>query len=120
MIFDNTMTLLEAGMTARRHRQSLTAGNIANADTPGYRARKVDFRETLRQVAGEGLPAGSEPMDARLRSATRIDKTPGRADGNNINMEAEVATEVANAMEYQALATLTRKKFSLMRLATSS
>ncbi len=125
MIFDKTLTVLGAGLSARRHTQAVTAGNVANADTPGYRARRVDFRQTLERVAQEGLPHGGgvdpltgvDPLAARLEAVTTVDKSPGRADGNNVNMEAEISAQVHNALEFQALSTVMRRKFGMMRYA---
>ena len=50
ILFDKTLGLLQAGMTVRRTHQSVTAGNIANADTPGYRAHRADFGDVLARA----------------------------------------------------------------------
>jgi flagellar basal-body rod protein FlgB len=128
ILFDKTLQTLGAGLTVRRHAQGVVAGNIANADTPGYKARKVDFSEVMKKVANQEPPGrmkrtsarhvvGSELEGGSMAGITTIDDSPGRVDGNNVVMEDQISTHVANALEYKAVASLTRKKFALMRYA---
>ncbi len=127
VLFDRTLAVLGAGLTARSEAQGVIAGNVANADTPGFRARRVDFSEALARVArGERAPNQAR-TDARhfeglegaqeLEGRVEIDTSAGRVDGNNVVLEDEVSAQVANAMEYQALTTLARRKFGMMRYA---
>lgn len=138
VLFDKTMVMLQAGLTTRRHQQSVTASNIANADTPGYRARRADFSDALSRAQERVGPRGLERTDARhlrgdassaqplepgsmpemepeLVPEVRLSDAPVRADGNNVDLESEMARLAANATEYQAMATITRKKFGLMK-----
>ena len=129
ILFDKTLGLLQAGMTVRRTHQSVTAGNIANADTPGYRAHRADFGDVLararHRVDGPQMdrthPAHMDTSgktgEVTLDPETKLDDRPTRTDGNNVDLETEMAFLAANAAEFQALATVTRKKFAMMKYA---
>ncbi|MGQ9524902.1 MAG: flagellar basal body rod protein FlgB [Armatimonadota bacterium] len=82
---------------AVRHR--IIANNIANAETPGFRRRELNFEEALRAVR-EG-----ELGDALHRLVSE-DPSPGRADGNNVCIDTESALLAENAMTYEAVATM--------------
>ncbi|MCC7485354.1 MAG: flagellar basal body rod protein FlgB [Burkholderiales bacterium] len=103
----------------RARRQEVLASNIANADTPGYKARDVDFRRELA-AALSGAPRGAE---ARLvRTSARhlgaggpgggaqalLFRVPAQAsvDGNTVEMDAERARFAENALHYEASVTL--------------
>jgi len=139
VLFDGTMVMLQSGLGVRRHQQSVTASNIANADTPGYRARKADFSEALSRIqnrlsnkslrrtegghmrggaaAAEPLEAGSVLAEYELDPDVTISDAPVRADGNNVMLEDEMARLAANGAEFRALTAVTRKKFGVMKYA---
>lgn len=78
----------------RAHRQSVLASNIANAETPGYRAADFDFARALRAaLARPGAPlARAEPLPGAQPAA----------DGNTVDMDAERAKFADNAVRYEA------------------
>lgn len=63
----------------------LTAANMANIDTPGYRALGFDFEAEMRQAMA-GVDAGEIPHAPRLK---RVDGLVARPDGNNVSMDRE-------------------------------
>jgi flagellar basal-body rod protein FlgB len=105
-------------LNLRAYRQELLASNIANADTPHYKARDIDFRSALNAaLAGrkEGdlplaltqarhLPglADANPYGAAVRYRTEYQ---GAVDGNTVNMDIERAAFAENAMQYEAALT---------------
>jgi len=91
-------------------RNRVIASNIANADTPGYRRAYVRFEESLKQMLAEGGPR--DVGDARrLTPSVEEDTTPSaRLDGNNVNLDAEMADLARNSIEYNALVELYRLK----------
>ncbi len=111
MLFDKTMSFLEGGLTLRQHRHATITGNIANAETPNYRARRTDFSDALARI--EKLHAQNKPLD--ISPTIETSQAPGRQDGNNVQLEEETSLLVANHLEFQALTTMARKKFSLLR-----
>lgn len=113
-------------------RQELLASNIANADTPNFRAKDLDFRSALvsamegrgaqpvtlaRTAEGHlaGLPAGAGGGQFVFE---RIAKTPG-VDGNTVDMDVERADFAANAMQYESSLTFINGMFKSMQLAIS-
>ena len=95
-------------LVLRSERQRLIAGNIANADTPGFKARDFDFASTLRQaradgVNGEGIArgvmsSGNSPAPV-LRS---VQPTQTSLDSNTVDMDRERGAFMDNALKYDA------------------
>jgi flagellar basal-body rod protein FlgB len=112
----NIVDLLQAGMRVEAVRQKTIASNIANIETPGYRRFDVKFEELLlkalkspdRTPIGEIEPEIFQPRD-----------TPIRANGNDVNMEAEVGKLVKNSLRYRAYVRLMQKKFAQIEAAIS-
>ena len=129
LLFDHTLTSLHRGLNARQERQSIVAANVANVDTPGYKARALHFEAALQRanavatgsgerlaVTQEGhLPVAGDP--APPRTHVTVSEADGRVDGNNVSLEREMATLAQNGIEFNALSTLTRKRLGLMRYA---
>lgn len=95
-------------------RQKLLAGNIANADTPGFKARDFDFAQTLAQVrsttgsgtfaatqAGHLLPSGG-PAGSLAPDVLYRDAVQPALDGNTVDLDRERAQFADNAMRYEA------------------
>jgi flagellar basal-body rod protein FlgB len=81
-------------------RQKVLAGNIANADTPGFQARDFDFAQALAQArsqaSGAPAPAGSRP-EVLYRTAEQP-----ALDGNTVDLDRERAQFADNALRYEA------------------
>ncbi len=105
-------------------RARLLAANIANADTPGFKARDIDFRSLLAKAGGETvavkttharhLPAGAPLAGAEL--LYRIPVQPS-VDGNTVDSQVEQAEFAQNAVRYQSTLTFLSGKFKGLRLA---
>lgn len=100
-------------LVLRSERQRLIASNIANADTPGYVAREMDFAAALRQATGQGLAAGAMAATAtgHLQSASGASgqaalryAAPSQTnlDRNTVDMDRERASFADNALRYEA------------------
>ena len=105
---------LETVLMVRAYRQQLIASNIANADTPNYKAVDIDFQEALRIAPGA---AASAPVALALTSARHLPGTAAAsvpplplkhpipsqagADGNTVDMDAETAKFAENAVMYE-------------------
>ena len=113
---DEAMRFHQTALNTRAYRQQVIASNIANADTPNYKARDVDFREALKGAmagksgnlalnatsAGHLAAAGASPLEANLKF--RNDQQ-GAVDGNTVNMDVERSAFAENAVQYQASVT---------------
>ncbi len=97
----------------RAERQRLVASNIANADTPGYQARELDFANSLR-AATSARPAGAVPAATHAAhdiEALGADERPGllyarhsqdAVDRNTVDLDRERATFADNSVKYEA------------------
>jgi flagellar basal-body rod protein FlgB len=92
----------------RAERQRLIAGNIANADTPGYHARDFDFASALRAAAGsgaagEGIAVNVMTPGGRAQPVLRY-ALPSQTnlDSNTVDMDRERATFADNAVKYES------------------
>lgn len=120
-----TIPALEQTLSFAQHRHELLAGNIANMDTPGYRARdlsEADFQTAL----AESIRDANHTSPSALSPMTRDDLYSGpRAaseqvvfhDGSDVSMERQV-TELAKNQHLHSLAVTTmRSQFALLRAA---
>jgi flagellar basal-body rod protein FlgB len=109
----NTLDFQAQALTLRSDRQRLIASNIANADTPGYVARDMDFAQALRNATGNGRPAGtlatSQPghFDAGVGGSAVSTLTYALAsqtnlDSNSVDMDRERASFADNSVKYEA------------------
>jgi flagellar basal-body rod protein FlgB len=111
---DDALRFQQTALNLRAARQELLASNIANADTPNYKARDVDFASALRSaLAGTSteLPAvKTSPMHLEGNSGASVMGAPvmyrkpvqPSADGNTVDMDVERAQFADNALRYEA------------------
>ena len=106
----------------RRHR--VVSSNIVNRDTPGYRAKDVDFRKVMEQIGTDAeevltrtdrthLPGLSGGASNVLTEKTAAE----RPDGNSVNLSEQMANLVENNYTYQALLKHVNRKFQAIKLA---
>jgi flagellar basal-body rod protein FlgB len=112
----NAISLLEAGIRAEELRQKAIASNMANIETPGYRRVDVRFEQSLANALSSSGRIDSDALEPELY---QTDDTPIRANGNNVNMEAEIGDLVKNSLRYTTYVRLLRKKYSQMESAIS-
>lgn len=100
-------------LTLRSERQRLLASNIANADTPGYVARDIDFASALRQATGQGnvasTLAASTPGHIAAATGARAEAnllyanaSQTNLDRNSVDMDRERAAFADNSVKYEA------------------
>jgi len=119
----------------REQRTELLARNLANADTPGYKAQDLDFRAALASAEGQssgatlratqpghvGAPAAGDALAPGSTDAFLKYRTPlaPSLDGNTVDAQLEQAAFADNAVRYQATLTFLTSKFrSLMTAIT--
>lgn len=107
--------LLMRLLAASNERTKVLANNIANQDTPGFTRQVLRFEELLREALADGRdPALVEP---ELAPDTL---TPGRPDGNNVNLELEMNGMRQNRLLYEAYAAILDTRFELLRAGIES
>ncbi|MBS3805831.1 MAG: flagellar basal body rod protein FlgB [Oleiphilaceae bacterium] len=109
--FDKALGIHEQAMNVRVKRAEVLANNLANADTPGYKARDIDFQSVLKQTetttqgvqmarSNEGhMDTGSDSGGGEM-----LYRTPHQPslDGNTVDTQQEQSRFMRNAMDYQA------------------
>lgn len=113
---DEALQFHQATLRLRSERQQVLASNIANADTPNYKARDIDFNSALKQaMSPAATPAASTLTKTSSRhldgnAGTTASGVPllystaaqGSVDGNTVDMDAERAKFADNALRYEA------------------
>lgn len=130
-IFDKTTAALGASVNFRSQRHNVTAANIANAETPGYKAKVMDFEDALaRAIDLEGWTkdTATDPEHFAIgpgaisRARADIYDNPDvnvSNDGNTVDMEREMATLQENSILYKAALSLINKKLGAIRYAVT-
>ena len=124
---NDSLGVHEYALNLRARRAELLASNLANADTPNYKAQDIDFKAMLQQyqagqknassintthtrhIASDAQGIGGEPMYRQ--------PLQGSIDGNTVNSQMEKAEYLQNAMSYQATLTFINGKISTLRKA---
>jgi flagellar basal-body rod protein FlgB len=118
----------------RSHRQELLSSNIANADTPHFKARDMDFKAALSAALGGAAGGTAAPITLARTHASHIEadgvapapyddaikyrtEYQGAVDGNTVNMDVERAAFTENALQVEALITFINKRLSGMQTA---
>lgn len=122
--FDKALGSHETALMIQARRMSVLATNISNSDTPGYKARDIDFEEALKQAkAGkhEGMlkttqkghiqPEGANLPGGELQYRTPLQQSP---DGNTVDLQKEKASYAENAVRYQATLRFLTGRFKSM------
>jgi flagellar basal-body rod protein FlgB len=127
---DQYVSVHATALDVRARRGELIANNLANADTPGYQARDIDFRQAMAHAAGEkpasgvhlsttsaGHIGGNTSAGAVTLSTGQVAELKYRTplapalDGNTVDAQVEQAAFAENAVRYQATLTFLNSKF---------
>lgn len=127
--FDQDLKFHQTALNLRAWRQELLASNIANADTPHYKARDVDFKTALngalgrsqgsalaltRTAPGHLAEAGGNRFGAALMYRTEQQSS---VDGNTVDMDTERAAFAENALQMEAMLTFINGRLKTMSMA---
>ena len=125
-LFDKTTQALGASLNYRLLRHNVTSSNIANAETPGYKAKVVEFEDALaRAVDLDGAAAATtshpdhvpvSPMIGRER--VTVEDNPDadvNNDKNTVDLDKEMTTLAENSVLYKAALTLINKKMAMLK-----
>ena len=110
MYDDVTSVALHSALDALSMRKRVIADNIANIQTPGFLAGRVEFEAALSEaVESGGTPAVTGTLSRSLE--------PTREDGNNVNLDAETLLNVDTQLRYQLATQAVDGQFSSLRIA---
>lgn len=132
-IFGPTVDLLSKTMDLRIKNQSLIAGNLANAETPGFTPTELSFEDELKQaVKGRKISGGTPPLtnprhiplrhmagDVEDVQGSIVDSPGGTAgkDGNSVELEKEMGRMAENQVMYNATVQVLSMKFNDLKIA---
>ena len=130
-IFDNKVfTLVRKTLDFRTQRQDLLASNIANKDTPGYKAEDIVFEKRLKKALSSEQPghlktSNSRHFDGRntppleLVNAQRINSASAFPDfdGNTVDLDREMAKMAENQLMYNASIRMLTHQFRMLKTA---
>jgi len=124
-MFENIFGIHEQALLLHGQRIGVLATNLANADTPNYKARDIDFSAVLAHTDDAPLPmqitqaAHITMMDGELPSGELKYRNPYQAslDGNTVEMPVEQAAFSENNVRYQASLTFINQRIAGLQLA---
>jgi flagellar basal-body rod protein FlgB len=125
MKFDDVFGIHERALLLRSQRAEVLAANLANADTPGYKARDFDFKAMLAKEVDSGSAVRAthrrhiQTEQGTVPSSQLLYRTPMQPslDGNTVDTDREHTAFSANAIEYQATLTFINSQINGLRKA---
>ncbi len=116
---DNITGLLQTFLDVNSKRAEVTAGNIANADTPGYVAKKLEFENFLRDAAQQASlpPSQQEPLSASNLSVVDQPSDMVGLDGNTVDLGKEMADLASAGGAFSFGAKMLQSRLRLLRTA---
>jgi flagellar basal-body rod protein FlgB len=126
-LFDTTTKALEKSLDYMMERNTVTSANIANAETPNYKAKKVDFEDQLASALQRGgsenmaatnalhFPLARPALDGLQADIYDNPDVPVSNDMNTVDVEKEMATLNENSIRYKAATQLINKKLGAMK-----
>ncbi|MRW92111.1 flagellar basal body rod protein FlgB [Duganella sp. FT80W] len=134
---DDYLRFNETALSLRSARQTVLASNIANADTPNYKARDIDFSSALQTAIANASPNAQQTLNTTASkhypnpqqdAGTLADGTPllyrgvlqGAVDGNTVDMNVEQSQFADNAIRYEAGITSINAQIKSMLAAIQS
>ena len=108
-VSDPVGSVIAAALDGVSLRQQVIADNIANVDTPGFRASSVDFESALNAAISDGdLSGGVQAVEMQTN-------TPVGANNNNVDLRKETMAAVQSQFQYQLLTRAASDRFALVR-----
>ena len=129
---DKTIQALATSLNFRQMRQEVLSANVANAETPGYKAKRVSFEEALARALDIDGEMGMKSSDDRHYDVgaggfsnlePEIYEDPNgivSEDGNTVDTEQELAKMAENKILYDASVQLLNKKLGMLKYTVSS
>ncbi len=124
---DRAPEVLRKNLDLNAKKVAISASNISNSETPGYKAQRFEFQSVLQQATEGGqLPMRSTNgrhlvMNSQnirsISGITDVDLSQGRMDGNNVSLEKEMVEFSSAQIAYDASVTAFNKRMGMVRSA---
>lgn len=130
-MFDNTTSALSTALNMRLLKHNVISSNIANAETPNYHAKKLDFEEALSRALdidglrgmntshGDHFHVGGGSVGKIKPDIYENSEGAINNDGNTVDLEREMSSLAENTIMYKAALQLINKKLAALRYAAS-
>ncbi len=125
--FDSALGIHADALRVRSQRAEMLASNLANADTPNYKARDIDFQSAMKMAMDSQSPAALKATNSKHISTANSSSfspavqyrtvTQDSLDGNTVDAQIEQAQFMENAVQYQASLEFLGGKFNSLRKA---
>jgi flagellar basal-body rod protein FlgB len=109
---DGVANVLHGALNGISFRQNVIADNIANVDTPDFRARAVDFESSLK-----GAIASGDVTSTNVSFTASPTQTPVGANGNNVDLRKETMAAMQSTFQYQIVSRSVSDRLDLVRTA---
>jgi len=131
LLFSKSMSLMGKGLDAASLRNTVISDNLANIETPGFKKSDVVFEDELKKALtrtgpiqgmitnAKHIPIGQPSVPQISPAVVRQNSTTIRNDGNNVDIDSEMAAMAKNTITYSALAQLLNGEFSKLKSAIS-
>jgi flagellar basal-body rod protein FlgB len=111
-LFDTTDLSLQAAIRGTSLRQTALAQNVANANTPGYQRKDVDFESSLRAAMADGASPDSLQFDVSTDASS-----PMQPDGNSVDIDVESSKLAENGLNYESLVGVAKSRLEILQSA---
>jgi flagellar basal-body rod protein FlgB len=106
-VSNSAIGAIQASLDGLAARERIIAQNLANADTPGYVAGRVDFESSLRKALASG-----DPTDFSIDTSSST--APRNLNGNNVSVDAESVALTDTALHFQLMTEAMNNQFHLL------
>ena len=127
LLFDKLSHGLQNVLTLRQKQHAMTAANLANSETPGFKAKYLDFEKALVGAMDRNDGVGMQRTQAQhLRSQgmdrasiREVEADPWSSDGNSVNPEREQARLQHNSLMYRAVSEGLSRRMAMLKFAAN-
>ncbi len=125
-IADRSMAVMKKSLDLRARRQQVIASNIANAETPGYEARRLSFEDDLQKAISSSqqeiratqpkhFPGGGVRIEDVQGTISKVRDTNPLGDDNTVSVEDEMLELAENQLLYEAGTQMLKKKIGMIK-----
>ena len=126
-LFNFTHELLELSLRTRAARHEILSANVANADTPGYRPKDLDFNAVMKSAVEAGSNGSAQDGNLLTRAAADVESAiyepeypnnrqgEDRLDGNAVGLDSQMALMTENSLGYETSLTLLQRALAGLR-----
>jgi flagellar basal-body rod protein FlgB len=111
-LFDTTDLSLDAAIRGSAMRETALAQNVANANTPGYQRKDVDFESSLQAAMASGQSPDSLQFSVQTDASA-----PMQPDGNSVDIDTESSKLAQNGLMYESLVSVAKSRLEILQSA---